>query len=356
MEVDGQCSSIEGTGNALGMQEKSVEFHPLAIIGISDHYTRVVTGGSNLSKDSLIIGLLMGQYDGPDVVSISDAEEIEYSLEGIVDQHHGLALSEEQIRHQLKANIQTKIRLHQEVFPHHQLVGWYRVGDEVIPEDLLIHADFVKEYAANATVSHSTLLFVLMNSNDFYKKSNSEGRNKSQDLPITVFEAVVTNDQQLQQQGQTENTVFVGVDFELSAGQSERIVIERIFCETLSTTESTEVGGGYDPKLQTLSSSLLSLNSCISILLDFLRQTQSGSLPPNYKLLRQIHNLLNQLPLLMNTNSQQISDRYEDAWMISHLAAASKTANALQKYSEKVHSYQENVTNAGRIKESRRGN
>jgi hypothetical protein len=180
----------------------------------------------------------MGQYDGPDVVSISDAEEIEYSLEGIVDQHHGLALSEEQIRHQLKANIQTKIRLHQEVFPHHQLVGWYRVGDEVIPEDLLIHADFVKEYAANATVSHSTLLFVLMNSNDFYKKSNSEGRNKSQDLPIAVFEAVVTNDQQLQQQGQTENTVFVGVDFELSAGQSERIVIERIFCETLSVSFS----------------------------------------------------------------------------------------------------------------------
>jgi hypothetical protein len=182
----------------------------------------------------------MGQYDGSDVVSISDAEEIEYSLGGMANQHHGFELSEEQIRHQQKANIQTKIRLHREVFPHNQLVGWYRVGDEVIPEDLLIHADFVKEYAANATVSHSTLFFVLMNSNDFYNKSNSEGRNKSQDLPITVYEAVVTNDQQQQQQGQTENTtVFVGVDFELSAGQPERIVIERVFCETLSVSFSS---------------------------------------------------------------------------------------------------------------------
>jgi hypothetical protein len=203
----------------------------LAIIGISDHYTRVVTGGSNLSKDSPVVGLLMGQYDGPDVVSISDAEEIEYyysSLGNVVDPHYGYELSEEQTRTQLKANIQTKIRLHREVFPHHQLVGWYRVGDEVIPEDLLIHADFVKEYAANATKS-TTLLFVLMNPNAFQNTSNSDGKNCSNDLPITVYEAVVTNDESQQQQA-----VFVGVDFELSTGQPERIVIERIFCETLS--------------------------------------------------------------------------------------------------------------------------
>jgi hypothetical protein len=118
------------------------------------------------------------------------------------------------------------------------------------------------------------------------------------------------------------------------------------------------MGGGNDPKLQTLSSSLMSLNSCISILLEFLRQTQTGKLPPNYKLLRQIQNLLSQLPLLANAttkSSQQLSDEYQDTWMISHLAAASKTARAVQKYSEKVHSYQEHVTSAGRMKESRRG-
>lgn len=177
----------------------------------------------------------MGQYDGPDLVSISDAEEIEYyysSLGGVIDPHYGYELSEEQTHNQRKDNIQTKIRLHREVFPHHQLVGWYRVGDEVIPADLLIHADFVREYAANATESHTTLFFVLMNPNAFHNTTNSEGKNCSKDLPITVYEAVVTNDQQQQQHA--GNTVFVGVDFELSTGQPERIVIERIFCETLS--------------------------------------------------------------------------------------------------------------------------
>ena len=34
----------------------------LAIIGISDHHTRVVTGGSALPKTAPVVGLLFGYY------------------------------------------------------------------------------------------------------------------------------------------------------------------------------------------------------------------------------------------------------------------------------------------------------
>lgn len=176
------------------------------------------------------MGLLMGYHDGPDIVYISDAEEIEYFI-GVGEKMQTVEGSneEEQYRN-YKANIQTKIRLHQEVFPHHELVGWYRVGDEVTPEDLTIQAEFAKEYAANsAVIESSSLLFVLMNPNAFMNDTNSESRNYSQDLPITVYEALVTSD--LQQQSRT---VFVGLSFELSTGQPERIVIEKVFCEQLS--------------------------------------------------------------------------------------------------------------------------
>ncbi len=104
------------------------------------------------------------------------------------------------------------------------------MGDEVTPEDLAIQAEFAKEYAANsAVIESSSLLFVLMNPNAFMNDTNSESKNYSQELPITVYEALVTSD--LQQQSRT---VFVGLSFELSTGQPERIVIEKVFSEQLS--------------------------------------------------------------------------------------------------------------------------
>jgi hypothetical protein len=63
------------------------------------------------------------------------------------------------------------------------------------------------------------------------------------------------------------------------------------------------------------------------------------------------------LPILTNPTdlSQEVMDGYNDAWMISFLAAVSKTAKALQKYSEKFHCYQESLANAGRNREARKG-
>jgi hypothetical protein len=44
-------------------QQRTIKIHPLAIIGISDHYTRIVSGGSALSTSSPVVGLLFGHYD-----------------------------------------------------------------------------------------------------------------------------------------------------------------------------------------------------------------------------------------------------------------------------------------------------
>ena len=51
----------EGAAAAVG-PTRSIKIHPLGIIGISDHHTRVVTGGSVLPPNAPVVGLLFGYY------------------------------------------------------------------------------------------------------------------------------------------------------------------------------------------------------------------------------------------------------------------------------------------------------
>ena len=46
--------------SSLVPRQRIVKIHPLAIIGISDHHTRVVSGGSALPRTSPVVGLLFG--------------------------------------------------------------------------------------------------------------------------------------------------------------------------------------------------------------------------------------------------------------------------------------------------------
>jgi hypothetical protein len=62
MDID-STSSGGALHSQQQQQQRSIKIHPLAIIGISDHYTRIVSGGSALSTSSPVVGLLFGHYD-----------------------------------------------------------------------------------------------------------------------------------------------------------------------------------------------------------------------------------------------------------------------------------------------------
>ncbi len=47
--------------SAAAAEGRRVGLHPLAIVGISDHFTRVKMGGSRAPADSPVFGLLFGR-------------------------------------------------------------------------------------------------------------------------------------------------------------------------------------------------------------------------------------------------------------------------------------------------------
>ena len=264
------------TMNDTNPTSKQVKIHPLALIGISDHQTRIVYGGSPLSSEPNhnITGLLFGHETdyindkktnvNVKNITIVDAEEILMS--------HDSSSSHDNDE-QEKAAIQTKIELHKKVFPKHQVVGWYRVemengnhthtnkvnhngdddGDDddfVVPSemDLVLTNTWMKEY-------NKSPLFLLMDgrtptrtqpSSSSYVSSyvshldtNSDNHNNNhanameairtardkldqdEQLPFTVYEIMTA--------AGGSNSAFVNLEFELETFEPERIALEQVF-------------------------------------------------------------------------------------------------------------------------------
>jgi len=389
MEVDapsGEATPKSDTGASGGsQQEKTLKVHPLAIIGISDHHTRVITGGSALPATAPVMGLLFGYQDGL-TVSIVDAEEMEYSFseDGKCGEgEFGGGSEDQQAQH--KSGIRTKIDLHRKVFPMHEVIGWYRVSNDPeggpTEEDLRMNNGKMREY-------NESPLFVLMNAGSqepiSEKKSGKEGSSKGDEareklerdeqLPLSVYETLVTvNPSEDEAQ---PRAVFVNLEFELETFEPERIAVEKVFKTqpsmvaatassvaaskaSRSDTEIRKADGkgeksdepgtapkaaiippsGLDMHLQSIQSSIQAMNTRVAILIDFLKKTQSGEIPTSHKLLRQIDSLVRQLPFVMSSSnsrlSRELDNEYDDMLMLSYLASVAKAAKAVQGYTEK---------------------
>ncbi len=479
-----------------------VKIHPLAIIGISDHQTRIVTGGSPLSshyqttsknkntpqQPPAIIGLLFGYYHHGKstatttttrTIHIVDAEEIQ------INYHKN---SESIITTDQQKVITTKIELHRKVFPLHQVVGWYRVvvdnndnkndeQEDVVPtdHDLLITNSFMMKYnqehlplfllmdattrkSNNCTTDHSsvnktsannhrsgndnlynhveekhakktkndndhtilvsspsrmmgTMITTTSLSSTITITSGIQAREKldrEEELPITIYQSVTTSTNTStiinnHNPNDNEHVVFINLDFEVSTYEPERIAIEQVFKSqqpimtqntnhnenittsntTTTTTQSIQSSSSSSAaiiQIESLITSIESMNIRIAILIDFLKRTQSGEIEPHYTLLKNVKSLVNQLPLvlgkgLLNNNntsntigktkngdekeemmmivndnleeddhehdiynelSIELDNEYDDMLTVSLLASIAKTTKAVLRYSEKM--------------------
>jgi len=426
MEVDTPTRTTATTAGAAVSSQ--IKIHPLAIIGISDHQTRITTGGSPLSSSTStststtsikpsIIGLLFGYQQGNNVICIIDAEEVEYTPS-----------SNNEITAEQKADVETKIELHQKVFPTHEVIGWYRVdlggsgvtnnndvNDDMMmmieptEDDLRINNGWMRKY-------NESPLFVLMDASDKKKIDdddhnnhqsndqnhkeetmmdgivNDKGENarkkldRDEQLPLSIYESVMTG-------AGNNRAIFVHLEFELKTFEPERIAVEEVFKTqtnaaahtrnnnkvsvttnvasidetSASSNPETETASQYDNsssssaaavQVQSLITSIEAMNTRVAVLIDFLHKTQTGEIPTDHGLVRQVGSLVKQLPLvtgrIMDCDSSsskqaekeetkmkndllasQFENEYDDMLIASFLGTIAKTTKAVLSYSEK---------------------
>ena len=269
MDVD--TSAGAASAGAAADQEKTIKCHPLALIAITDHQTRVLTGGSALPPGAPVVGLLFGHQDGL-TVSILDAIEMEHSFASASastsggEVEFGGGTEAEQAQH--RAALKTKIELHRKVFPTHEVVGWYKVttgdgndnGEEEggpTEQDLRTNNGKMKDL-------NESPLFLLMNSGSNGSDSSSKKKTVSDDskqdggndgsagqtarekldrdeqLPVSIYESLVTVDQA---------AIFVNLEFELETFEPERIAVENVFKaqrQVVSTSSTAAAAAAAD--------------------------------------------------------------------------------------------------------------
>ena len=223
---------------------------------MSDQYTRITTGGSPLPVTQPVVGLLFGHQPQPSntssnsssggVVVVTDAEDA--PLENI-------------------PQATTQIQLHQAVFPHHVVVGWYRVVREnnkttaPTEEDLYLSLQLQKQYGttlpphpdsrnssdsapqdnSNNNEEQLPFLFALLpveahdNNNNNNNNSDDNPTDAESELPLQIFAVDATRQ------------VLVGMDdWKLETAVAERIAVERVMKEPASSLQQQQPDSGKD--------------------------------------------------------------------------------------------------------------
>lgn len=281
----------------------------LAVVHMSDQYTRISCGGSPLDKDGPVVGLLFGCNDDKGNLQIRDADDIPIEI---------------------SETSEVQIGLHKAVFPQHSVVGWYRASateDEPSPDDLRVTEKLKQHYAAD-----SVFCFCLLH---VKKKSDDKAQSTmSKEYPVNLYEIHTVGNK----------AVLLGMtNWRLETSEPERIAVECVMNDQQSQAEGSGTSSTYVADAKSIQGSLAGMRERIQVLTGFLESTQKKEIPVNHNLLRQVQALTYSLgPLGCVASEAASSSTLDEAQLLSHLAVVAKTVSAVQTYTDKFRVIHEN--------------
>jgi len=278
-----------------GSGQLSLSLHPLVIINISDHWTRIKV--QQHLENPRVIGAFLGLQNGRQI-EICNSFELVYSVvDGaiVIDKDY-LNKKQEQFK---------------KVFPTYDFLGWYSTGNQVQNADTAIHKQI--------TEVNESPLYLLMDTIACLKPG-------TKDLPITVFES------ELHMVDDTPTLLFVKIPYKIETGEAERISVDHIAKVTPTGGEGSSLSG----HLMHTHNAISMLNMRIKILVNFLEATKSGKIPKDHALLRRISMLTSQLPAIDSASFRhEFINEYNDALLITYLATVTKGANGINDLIDK---------------------
>jgi COP9 signalosome complex subunit 6 len=134
------------------------KLHPLVIVNISDHYTRIKAQSGSASPPPRVYGCVLGVQTGR-TVEIFNSFELHYdATQNVLD----------------RAFLESKQEQYKKVFPKYDVLGWYSTGSDIQDSDMLIHK-------ALTDINESPVYLLL----------NPAINHAQKDLPIAIFESEI---------------------------------------------------------------------------------------------------------------------------------------------------------------------
>ena len=273
-----------------------VSLHPLVIMNISDHYTRVKMQQENSQDQPQVYGALLGTQKGRSV-------EICNSFELVVSFNNSHVELD-------KEYFTSKEESFKQVFTTMDFVGWYTIGSEPSHEDAQFHQQISTE-----------------NENSLLLKLHPLARN-TQHLPISIYESLI------EIVDGVPKLLFTPVPYSLATEEAERIGVDHIArTSMLGTGESSAVA----EQLGAQHGAVKMLYFRVRLIMDYLRGVQAGDLPKNHEILREISSLCDQLPILESRSFEKdFFSQTNDVLLMSYLAAITKGISAASEFITKA--------------------
>ncbi|CUG93453.1 COP9 signalosome complex subunit 6-like, putative [Bodo saltans] len=262
-----------------------IAVHPLAIMSMSDHWTRSSSIPQSHADNGGVLGILLGHLlDG----KLSVVASFEVLVDRQCESH--VSIDEEKVREHVE-------RL-QEVYQGVDVVGWYTFGERLRDP---IHSTMHSRLAA--AFQNDALLLLLMSTTRAGKSGHSTGRAT---LPLYAFELRNKTTSDFQQ-----------VAFAVEAEELETIGINAAIQAELQA--SSDPNAATTAAASRLTDASGVLKDCVRTLVSYLTAVEQGRLEPDVELLRRVGTLCNRLPVLPTDASSDATSQLSAAQQREHV-------------------------------------
>ncbi|KAE9456657.1 hypothetical protein C3L33_11467, partial [Rhododendron williamsianum] len=299
------------------------KLHPLVILNISDHYTRVKSqsqppqNGAESTASPL-----------PRVLVASSA------FRGDGRSRSSTASSSSTTPPPTPSTVPSSRKnrnsVNKKVFPNYYILGWYSTGSEAEESDMQIHKALMD-----------------INESPVYVLLNPSINHTQKDLPATIYESVantfcscglINATLELHVIDGIPQLIFVRSSYTIETVEAERISVDHV--AHLKPSDGGSAATQLAAHLTGIHSAIKMLNSRIRVLHHYLLAMQKGDIPCENSLLRQVSSLLRRLPAI---ESEKFQDdflmEYNDTLLITYLAMltnCSRTVAGLVKSKAKT--------------------
>ncbi|KAI4307520.1 hypothetical protein L6164_030697 [Bauhinia variegata] len=292
------------------------KLHPLVIVNISDHYTRVKSQMNPPAVPSLNNNSNSNSTNGADVMAPLPPRVygcvIGVQRGRTVEIFNSFELLYDPSTHSLdRSFLEKKQELYKKVFPHFYVLGWYSTGSDAQESDMHIHKALMD-----------------INESPVYVLLNPSINHAQKDLPVTIYESelhVIDGIPQL---------IFVRSSYTIETVEAERISVDHV--AHLKPSDGGSAATQLAAHLTGIHSAIKMLHSRIKVLHHYLLAMQKGDVPCENSLLRQVSSLLRRLPAIESGKFQDdFLMEYNDTLLITYLAMLTNCSSAMNELVDK---------------------
>lgn len=292
MEVDvpGDSSGSNVMASTATAGSVSVSLHPLVIMNVSEHWTRVKAQEGKVLE---VFGALIGKQEGRNI-------EVMNSFELVVDLIDGdFCVNRDYYN--------TKEEQFKQVFSDLDFLGWYTTGGPPNESDIKVHKQICE-------INESPILL----------KMNPLA--KTTDLPVTLFESVIdlVNGE--------ATMLLVELSYTLATEEAERIGVDHVARMSTSDIEASTVA----EHLIGQHNAVKMLYNRVQLVLQYIKAVEAGELPKNHEVLREAYSLCHRLPV---TNTPRFKEEFynqcNDVSLMTYLGTITKGCNTINQFVNK---------------------